>query len=328
MTIGLDLIGDVHGCGETLCHLLEQLGYRKVNGVYQHPQRKAIFTGDIVDRGPNIRLALNRVRDMVEGGHAEMVMGNHEYNVYCFCTPDPHGIGFMREHNRRNTFIVQATLDQFMEYEDEWQDHLKWFARLPLFIEKDECRIVHACWQHELIDQFKKQTGGNRLSPDYLEASVDRDSIEGKTMDILTRGTSLKLPNNRIIEAKDGFIRHFYRTKFWLKQPEIYEDIVFQPDPLPKDIAKQTITDQDREKLYYYGPEEKPLFIGHYWMSGLPSPLSLNIACLDYSAVKYGRLVAYRFDGEKRLVPGKFAWIRVEKRENHIPLPTVEYGNK
>ena len=78
---GYDLIGDIHGCGLTLIDLLEQMGYSKRNGVYQHPKRKVVFLGDIVDRGPNIRLASHIVRDMVEAGHADIVMGNHEYNV-------------------------------------------------------------------------------------------------------------------------------------------------------------------------------------------------------------------------------------------------------
>ncbi len=46
-----------------------------------------------------------------------------------------------------------------------------------------------------------------------------------------------------------------------------------------------------------------PLFVGHYWRSGTPAPICPNIACLDYSAVMYGKLVAYRLDQETRLDP-------------------------
>ena len=34
---GYDIIGDIHGCANTLARLLDQMGYRKINGVYQHP---------------------------------------------------------------------------------------------------------------------------------------------------------------------------------------------------------------------------------------------------------------------------------------------------
>ena len=54
-------------------------------------------------------------------------------------------------------------------------------------------------------------------------------------------------------------------------------------------------------------PRGEPLlFVGHYWRAGTPTPIRPNLACLDYSAVKYGKLVAYRLDDETQLEPGKF----------------------
>ncbi len=73
---GYDIIGDVHGCAHTLERLLEQMGYHRLNGVWQHPRRQALFLGDIIDRGPRIREALHLVRDMVEAGQAHCIMGN------------------------------------------------------------------------------------------------------------------------------------------------------------------------------------------------------------------------------------------------------------
>src|SRR5947207_3398296 len=60
-----DIIGDVHGCCDELEGLLQQLGYRATtldgdssvwgNRAYAHPEgRKAVFVGDLVDRGPRI----------------------------------------------------------------------------------------------------------------------------------------------------------------------------------------------------------------------------------------------------------------------------------
>ena len=106
---GYDLIGDVHGCMMTLVKLLEQLGYRKQNGVYQHASRKAIFIGDIVDRGPRIREALHIVRDMVEHGAAHIVMGNHEYNALCFHFQETEG-GHLRQHLIKNIIQHYETL--------------------------------------------------------------------------------------------------------------------------------------------------------------------------------------------------------------------------
>jgi hypothetical protein len=314
---GYDLIGDIHGCGETLIELLEQLGYSKRNGVYQHPRRKAIFVGDLVDRGPNIRLACHLVRDMVENGHAEMTMGNHEYNLLTYLAPAPAGMRqpYLREHTHRNTRIVEQTLEQFANYQQELDEFLDWFLERPLYLDFDHFRVVHACWDQGMIDEFVARYGGNQLQRSMLVESVDTSTFLYDFLDRTLRGTSLKLPDGRTMTAKDGFIRQFFRTKFWEEEPRHYNDVIFQPDPLPEDLQYRLLSDSEKRQLLFYSPNEKPLFIGHYWMSGIPAPLGNNIACLDYSAVKYGRLVAYRMDTEDHLQPSKFAWVRVEKHE-------------
>ncbi len=314
---GYDLIGDIHGCGLTLIDLLEQMGYSKRNGVYQHPKRKVVFLGDIVDRGPNIRLACHIVRDMVEAGHADIVMGKHEYNVVTYLSEAPAGMRqpFLRPHTPRNNFIVEQTLEQFANYPQEFNEMLDWFLTIPLFREYEHFRVVHACWDHQMIDEYLRRYGSNQITKEMLPESVQTDSFLYQFLDRMLRGTSLKLPDGRSMTAKDGMVRQFFRTKFWAGDPQRYNDVIFQPDPLPEDLQHALLSEDEKEQLLFYGPDEKPLFIGHYWMSGLPEPIVPNIACLDYSAVKYGRLVAYRMDTERHLQKGKFAWVRVEKKE-------------
>ena len=59
--------------------------------------------------------------------------------------------------------------------------------------------------------------------------------------------------------------------------------------------------------LIDYSHNDVPVFLGHYWMTGKPEPLSDNIACLDYSVAKPGgKLVAYRWDGERKLDISKY----------------------
>jgi len=315
---GYDLIGDVHGCARTLEHLLERLGYRKRNGVYEHPRRQAIFLGDIVDRGPRIREALHRVRDMVDRGAARIVMGNHEYNALGYCTRTRPGSThkYLREHNARHDRLIRDTLEQFEPFGHEWNEFLEWFYSLPLFLEMPRFRVVHACWDETLIRQFQQWHDPEGLiDEDFLHASAVKGSFAGKVMDRLLRGTDMPLPDGRAMTGRDGFTRHFFRTCFWAHNPRTYGDVVFQPDPLPEDIARMPLRPEDRERPIHYGPEERPVFVGHYWRTGTPAPITPNVACLDYSAVKYGRLVAYRMDGETRLDPSKFVWVDVERPE-------------
>ena len=70
-----DIIGDVHGCADELEDLLEQLGYvvpdadgrgARHDDARRHPDgRRAVFVGDLVDRGPRIPAVLTTVMTMV-----------------------------------------------------------------------------------------------------------------------------------------------------------------------------------------------------------------------------------------------------------------------
>jgi hypothetical protein len=57
-------------------------------------------------------------------------------------------------------------------------------------------------------------------------------------------------------------------------------------------------------------PADKPVFVGHYWLTGAPEPLAPRVACVDYSVAKEGRLCAYRYDGEPELSATKFVSVK------------------
>ena len=104
-----DIIGDLHGCCDELEALLALLGYVPVQGTvpisvsaemglspspaaqvdllwgnrsFRHPAgRKAVFLGDLVDRGPRILDTLRLARNMVVDGAALCVPGNHDVKL-------------------------------------------------------------------------------------------------------------------------------------------------------------------------------------------------------------------------------------------------------
>jgi protein phosphatase len=86
-----DIIGDVHGCFDELIDLLTQLGYSIEKQTDDQPPlgykvkppegRKAVFLGDLVDRGPNIPQVLRLVMSMIEAGAALCVPGNHDVKL-------------------------------------------------------------------------------------------------------------------------------------------------------------------------------------------------------------------------------------------------------
>ena len=74
-----DIIGDVHGCHAELLSLLDRLGYDTGADPIAHPEgRRAVFLGDLVDRGPGVAEVLDVAMSMVEAGSALCVAGNHE----------------------------------------------------------------------------------------------------------------------------------------------------------------------------------------------------------------------------------------------------------
>jgi protein phosphatase len=87
-----DVIGDVHGCCDEMESLLQRLGYVETvaadespdwgNQTYAHPDgRRAVFVGDLVDRGPCILDVVRVVRNMVRHGSALCVPGNHDVKL-------------------------------------------------------------------------------------------------------------------------------------------------------------------------------------------------------------------------------------------------------
>ncbi|MEI6147723.1 MAG: polynucleotide kinase-phosphatase [bacterium] len=110
-----DIIGDVHGCCDELELLLHNLGYAVLenqpddpvwgNKTYEHPAgRKAVFLGDIVDRGPRILDTLRLVRNMVMTGTAHCVPGNHDMKL-------------MRKLSGRDVQITHGLQDSLAQFE-------------------------------------------------------------------------------------------------------------------------------------------------------------------------------------------------------------------
>ncbi len=310
---GYDLIGDVHGCAHALARLLEGLGYHRQAGVWRHPRRQAVFLGDIIDRGPHIREALHLVHDMVDHGQAHCILGNHEFNALGWYMPAPPGSGraFVRDRSPRFARLLQETFQQFEHHPAEWQAFRDWFYELPLYLENERFRVVHACWDGDVIARLRTFLDEGRINPAILREAGLPGSFICQALDRLLRGTDMPLPQGMTLTSEEGFVRTFFRTKFWEENPQTYGDVVFQPGGLPEHAARLPLSQQQKNRLFLYGPDEPLLFVGHYWRRGQPGPLRDNLACLDYSAVKNGKLVAYRLDQETRLDPAKFVWVDV-----------------
>jgi protein phosphatase len=119
-----DIIGDVHGCYDELVDLLLRLGYQVTEtpatvAVIPPSGRKAVFLGDLVDRGPKITPVLKLVLGMVEAGTALCVLGNHDVKL-------------MRKLRGRDVQITHGLAESLAQLEVESPE---WRQKVAAFID-------------------------------------------------------------------------------------------------------------------------------------------------------------------------------------------------
>lgn len=291
----IDLIGDIHGHADKLEELLQKLGYEKSSGAYAHPDRKVLFVGDYIDRGPKIRETLQIVKAMVDNENAIALMGNHEYNALCFHFQETEG-GHLRKHLIKNIIQHYETLKQFHNRQREYEGYLEWFKTLPLYYETDQFKAVHACWDNKKIEYLRKTLVNDRLTDELIYQSVKKGTELNEAIDQTLKGKEMKMPEALFFTDKDGTKRTEIRIKWW-EDPSLmtYKSISVEPiDNLPE----QQIELSELKSLDHYSNKDKKVFFGHYWLNGEPTLYRENICCLDYSIAKNGKLVAYRLNGE------------------------------
>lgn len=284
-----DIIGDIHGQAEKLEALLQKMGYRSTNGAWQHPQRKAIFVGDFVDLGQRGVESVQTVRAMVDAGSALAVMGNHELNAIAWHTEDARMPGeyLRRRHTEpwgeKNRKQHQAFLDQVERDPALHKEIIDWFLTLPLWLDEDELRVVHACWHEPFMDWLSPRLhDGRYLTRDLMVAATDEpedpadeDKAEASVflaVEALTKGIEIQLPAGESFIDKHGITRNRVRASWWESYPV----------------------------------DGKPVFFGHYWMTGAPALQARSAVCVDYSAGKGGQLAAYRWESGAPLSVANF----------------------
>ncbi len=304
-----DLVGDIHGHAAELIQLLDQLGYRKDASVYRHPDRQMIFVGDFVDRGPQIREVLETVRPMVDSGSALAVMGNHEFNAIAYHSPDPgNPRQYIRPHSEKNVGQHAETVRQVAGL----AEYVEWFRTLPMWLELDGLRVVHACWDPDgmaVIESELSRYGG--VTQEFMAAAHVKESPLFQAIDDVLKGKEISLPAGQSFADKDGNLRHKMRIR-WFESPgtrtyaqyALSSEAGFPEIPLPPEVE---------QRIRAYENSECPVFFGHYWLvAEQASRLAPNVGCLDFSVAKGGQLCAYRWDGEQQLDNSKFVAVPAE----------------
>ena len=133
-----------------------------------------------------------------------------------------------------------------------------------------------------------------------------------EAVETVLKGLEIPLPRDVMFYDKYENPRRHIRTRWWEQGQLTYRDLAMVPEEAIEAIPHDPVPEDVRPG--YEG--DKPLFVGHYWLTGDPKPLSPHIACLDYSIAGGhtesgvpGKLVGYRWHGEEVIEPSNFCWV-------------------
>ncbi|KPL88815.1 polynucleotide kinase-phosphatase [Herpetosiphon geysericola] len=153
-----DIIGDVHGCYPELERLLLELGY-SINLTPGHNYgftvtppagRRAVFVGDLVDRGPDSVGVLRLVMSMVETGAALCVPGNHDDKL----------ARALAGRNVKQTHGLAETMQALVETDETFRQAVRRFIEAMvshLIFDDGKLVVAHAGMKQELQGRMSKQ---------------------------------------------------------------------------------------------------------------------------------------------------------------------------
>ena len=309
-----DIIGDIHGHADALDALLDGLGYEERGGAWRHPDRTAVFLGDFIDRGPEQSRVIDAVRRMLDAGSGLAVMGNHEFNAIGYATACEDG--WLRARTPRNAHAHAAFLEAFGLDTPAYREAIAWMGTLPLWLETDGFRAVHACWHPGMQEALLPHLdAGRRLTGDGLRAVHRRGTVAWDAAETVLKGLEVDLPEGAGFADVNGIARSRTRVAWW-RDPETYREAVFDSFVGP-DVLERLSDEPLPSSLVLRYDGDKPVFFGHYWMQGEPRLVSDEgmRVCLDWSVAKDGYLCAYTWDGEPRPDPANLTWVRPGPRD-------------
>ncbi len=218
----IDIVGDVHGEIDALRSLMRWLGY---NDDGEHPAgRRLVLLGDLIDRGPDSPAVVELVKRLVQSGRAQCVLGNHDLNIL---------LGD-KKHDNHWFFGEEWSLEgpgspptpAVLADNNIRQTVVDFFKSLPLVLERDDVRAVHACWDDSMVETARQSTDALELHRRYVDL-INADLGDQSELDEIDRALEHQNRNpvkvltsgkeHRIsppFEAS-GKLRHEERIRWW-----------------------------------------------------------------------------------------------------------------
>lgn len=187
----LDIIGDIHGEYDALQALLQILGYSDSG---EHPQgRTLVFTGDLVDRGPDSPAVMEKIISLVESGCAHCVLGNHELNIL-------RGV-----RKGGNDWMLDAgpyaapDAEHVIATEEQAKRFRVFLNRQPFALVGPQLRVVHACWDTDSMTALRSLPEGEtdigalyrQIEDDIVDSLAELPVAEQKLRELAQFGDNI-----------------------------------------------------------------------------------------------------------------------------------------
>lgn len=323
----LDIVGDIHGELSALLALLVRLGYNSQGG---HPEnRRLVFVGDLCDRGPDSVGVIQVVQRLVEHGNAQAILGNHELNLLIGDAKD--GSGWFFDEREKSDLRFYAPFHRTPK--DQRAALTGFLAQLPIALERDDIRVVHAAWTTPAIDAIRAVPAGKVVEQYTIWDQIAKSSA--KESGLYERYLDEKRHWARELEDGDTEPPILHA----IAEYEAMQQMVNPLKILTSGVEKKAATPffagnrwrfSDRVGWWDAYDEPKPIVIGHYWRLLRPElfantaryshlfdaidPISWhgrhhNVFCVDYSVgARWRDRQAERDTAESRFKLAALQW--------------------
>ena len=173
------VIGDIHGCYNTLKALVEQI--RK-----KYPGIMIYSVGDLIDRG---NFSYEVIEYMIKE-NIPFTPGNHDFMFYFFINFPSSPMG--------NSWLFNGyenTIQSYEGKEKKIKEHLEIIEKAPLFFNLEDCFISHA----GISKNYKSKLPDNFLSNEESLSKFLADDLTESYSIIWTRGELLNIGKLQVV---------------------------------------------------------------------------------------------------------------------------------
>lgn len=256
----IDIIGDIHGEFEALNNLLHQLGYD--DDGFHPDDRKLVFVGDFCDRGPDSPSVIKKIKKLIDLGNAQAIIGNHELNILKGKRNAGTGWFFEERQSKDISYEPYAKI-----HNDDKQLVLDFFNNLPVALENDDLRIVHAAWNDTSIKSLKDYSG--KIGDIYIdiEKNVNEDL---KVSGLLDNYNQEQSQWEKEIEDENFNIPFLHYTSLYNLNHQMNNPIRVLTSGVEVKAEKIFYASGkwrfiQRDTWWNNYTDDKPVIVGHYW---------------------------------------------------------------